>query len=393
MNKEKKIKHISSLIFKQRISELSEVESKELNDWLEESDSNKNLFDKLKQGEFLEKSYSRYSSLETSNDWQQIENKLGKSCSLRFLTKKIIGYAAIFTILISSAYLVYKYKPIKDIKVAKESPIIAPGSNKAILTLADGQNIQLDKKALEITNVLEKKHIVLDSNILSYKKGNTLSGAQAEIHKITVPRGGEYQLVLSDGTKVWINSETELKYPKYFNSKERVVYLKGEAYFKVSKNKNKPFKVVTENSITKVLGTEFNVNNYTENEGVKTTLVEGSVMVTNRSTDKSLKLKPSQQSEIAGNNITCKTVDVNKYVLWKEGKFYFDKKPLEYIVTQIERWYDIEVFFMDESIKNYMFTGVINKEYSANKIFEIIGKTTNVRFKIKNKTVTAFKRN
>ncbi len=389
---EDKIKYISSLIYKSRLNDLRTEEKSALDKWLEESECNKKLFEKLNGERFLDSSYNRYTNIKTDGDWEQVLRKIDKQKSFVVYLKRAVSYAAVLAVIVSSVYIVYRYMPEKKQGIVKEQNIIIPGSKKAVLTLADGQKIQLDDLKEKVNAQLKGKDISVDSNILYYKGQKKSSLAKAEIHKITIPRGAEYLLELTDGTKVWLNSETELRYPRGFDGNERVVYLKGEAFFKVSKDKARPFKVVTENSVTTVLGTEFNVNNYGENMGERTTLVEGSVLVTNRKTKESIRLVPSEQSEIIGNNIISRKVDVNDFVLWKEGKFYFNKKSLELIMAQMERWYDIDVFFVDEELKDYMFTGVINKDYSANRIFEIIEKTTNVKFKIKNNTVTIYKK-
>lgn len=386
------IKYISYLIYKSRINDLKEEEKSRLDDWIHESQQNKQLFEKLNDREYLETSYKRYANIKTEGDWDQVLNRINRQKSFVVYFRKFVGYAALIVLILSSVYIINRYMPEQKQEIVKNQNVIVPGSKKAVLTLANGQKIQLDDLKENINAQLQAKYISVDSNKLYYKKQKEVSSANTEIHTMTIPRGAEYLLELSDGTKVWLNSETELKYPRTFDGKERVVFLKGEAFFKVSKDKTRPFKVVTEKSVTTVLGTEFNVNNYGENIGVRTTLVEGSVLVKNRETKKSIRLVPSEQSEIIGKSITRRKVDINDFVMWKEGKFYFNKKSLQVIMAQIERWYDVDVFFMDEELKDYLFTGVINKDYSANKIFEIIEKTTNVRFKIKNKTVTIYRK-
>ena len=279
---EDKIKYISSLIYKSRINDLRDEEKSSLDKWLGESAYNKKLFEKLNGGKFLESSYKRYCNIKTEGDWEQVLGKIDKQKSFVVYFKRAVSYAAILAVMISSVYIIYRYMPENKQGIVKEQNVIVPGSKKAILTLADGQKIQLDDLKEKINAQLQGKDISVDSNRLYYKEQKEASLAKPEIHTITIPRGAEYLLELTDGTKVWLNSETELKYPRTFDGNERVVYLKGEAFFKVSKDKRRPFKVVTENSVTTVLGTEFNVNNYGENMGVRTTLVEGSVLVANR---------------------------------------------------------------------------------------------------------------
>ena len=197
------------------------------------------------------------------------------------------------------------------------------------------------------------------SGKISYVPGDSGSILKQEIvyNTIVVPRGGEYKLELADGTLVWLNSDSELRYPVKFAGSQRDVWLKGEGYFEVSKNPEKSFRVVVDDMIVKVLGTSFNINAY-------------------------------QQGDFRHGKISVQEVDVTRFVSWIDGKFYFNDMTLENIMSQLQRWYDIEVFFVDEELKSYPFTGVIRRDFTAGQIFEIIEKTTRVKFNVRGKCVT-----
>ena len=215
--------------------------------------------------------------------------------------------------------------------------------------------------------------------------------AQVEYNVIKVPRGGEYTLTLEDGTRIWLNSETELKFPVRFVGKTREVKIVGEGYFEVAKDSLRPFVVRAGDVRTQVLGTSFNVKAYRDEKVRAVTLVSGKVSVS-AGREREL-LSPGWQAEWRGGNISTRKVNVKAVVAWIDGKFYFEEgATLEEITEQLRRWYDIDFFFTSERVKRFMFAGVIRKDYTANEIFSIIEKTTNVRFDVKGRTVVVGER-
>ena len=197
-------------------------------------------------------------------------------------------------------------------------------------------------------------------------------------------------MVLPDGSMVWLNSDSELKFPMNFAGERRKVFLKGEAYFEVVKNPDMPFIVEVAAMEVKVLGTCFNINASRSDERIQTTLVSGKVEVSDRENARKVVLLPNQRAELKKGCLTVENVDAEEIIAWMQGKFYFESESLEEIATQLERWYDIHFFFSRESLKQEEFTGVIRRDYTANRILEIITKTTNVEFDIKGRTVTVY---
>ena len=208
-------------------------------------------------------------------------------------------------------------------------------------------------------------------------------------HKIVVPRGGEYTVELNDGTRVRLNADSELRFPVKFVGNERKVFLKGEAYFEVERDTSRPFRVdVHGDAIIEVLGTEFNVNAYPENAEIFATLVLGKVRVADLQTDSTVVLLPNQQAALSGAGINVKEVNPEDFISWINGRFYFEKMPLEEILIQLGRWYDLQVFWANEELKSYEFTGAIWRDNTIRQTLDMIEKTTDVCFTVSGRTVT-----
>ena len=205
-------------------------------------------------------------------------------------------------------------------------------------------------------------------------------------NELIVPRGGEYQIVLADGTRVWLNSATKLIFPQNFTGKERRVMLSGEAFFDVARDESKPFIVETSRMDVKVLGTRFNVNAYTDNEVVSTTLVDGSVEVAS-GTQKPITLVPGEQAYGEAGELEKREVNIRLYTSWIDGRFMFNNVELEEIVKQISRWYDVEIFFTNENVKRTRFTGGMVKFKPLDDLIRMIESTSPVRFSVKGKTI------
>lgn len=213
------------------------------------------------------------------------------------------------------------------------------------------------------------------------------------INELIVPKGGEYSLELPDGTIVWVNSESSLRFPEKFALDQREVFLEGEAYFEVKKDTNRPFYVRTEAGNVRVLGTSFNVCAYPEDRFWQTTLIEGSVMIA-RGEEKVL-MKPDEQYQInlkTGKG-ELKEVLPELYTSWRDGKFYFKAYTFEELVGKLERWYDFTMFYTSESIKNRRFSGVINKHEPLQDMLKFLEMTSDVQFNIKGNVVTASLKN
>src|SRR5690606_3532675 len=276
-------------------------------------------------------------------------------------------------------------------KPAEVSSDIMPGSNKAVLTSSDGRQVLWDSVGQGVLTADGGSEIIKseDGNIVYARKGNTV--AATSYNSISIPRGGMYKVVLADGTKVWVSSETSLKYPVEFSHKERRVQLSGEAYFEVAKDVHKPFIVEAQGAEVKVLGTQFNVNAYSSHSFVKTTLVEGAVEF--RYDREAVKLKPGQAALASeGQGISnVSYADVERDIDWKNGFFIFRDEELESIMTRISRWYDIEVQYEDEALKKQVFGGKFSKNSTLSELLKSMELTGTIKFKRQERRVTVMR--
>lgn len=325
--------------------------------------------------------------------WKQVQSRMNKNS--RYRVKRYLKYAAIIVafVLAGGTWWMVKENPEEIISVElSETSMLSPGTPKAYILFSSGQRMDLTTTEHD-TMIMEKGMQVRvgSSGKISYIPGDSGSILKQEIvyNTIVVPRGGEYKLELADGTLVWLNSDSELRYPVKFAGSQRDVWLKGEGYFEVSKNPEKPFRVVVDDMIVKVLGTSFNINAYKDRGNILTTLVSGKVDIQDMSGKSLVVMSPNQQVDFRHGKISSvQEVDITRFVSWIDGKFYFNDMTLENIMSQLQRWYDIEVFFVNEELKSYPFTGVIRRDFTAGQIFEIIEKTTRVKFNVRGKCVT-----
>ena len=276
----------------------------------------------------------------------------------------------------------------------QERPVVAEavleaGRSQAVLILAKGERIDLTSGRTDSLPGQVGVHVLRDSaRSVVYERREEQAG-NPEYNTLVVPRQGEFQVVLADGSKVYLNSESEIRYPTFFAGGERRVYLKGEAFFEVTSDTSRPFIVNVGEMDVRVLGTRFNVNAYVPERAIRTTLVSGKVRVSDREDKAAVVLEPGQQAVWKKNGLTMREVDALAVSAWVDGKFYFEEgATLEEISEQLRRWYDIDFFFASERVKHFVFAGVIKKEYTANEIFSIIEKTTGVKFTVNGRVVT-----
>ena len=278
---------------------------------------------------------------------------------------------------------------VRDIHEEQElaKSVMQPGTSKAILMMADGKEVVLEQG--QNLNILlnERVRVATSSQGIVYEEyGKGM--VTEEYNKLTTPVGGEYSLVLSDGTKVFLNADSELKYPVEFSDGKRIVDLKGEAYFEVHKDSLRPFIVRMNGAEVTVLGTSFNENTYGDDGQI------GSVRVSSVKNGQAEVLKPGMQSvmDVQSGQLTVREVDVEPYVAWREGRFVFRAMTLDLIMRQLQRWYDFEVFYQNPELKDYEFRGVIKRDMDLDKVLSVIKVTTNVDFEVKGKVITIIKR-
>lgn len=300
------------------------------------------------------------------------------------LWPRIAAAAAILLVL--SAGLVFYLNKDTDISRNIVKNDLAPGSNKAVLTFADGRLVNLsDAKAGVVVNAAELKYN--DGTAIAAENPEDLTSSK-QLLSVSTPRGGTYQVVLPDGTKVWLNATSVLKFPAQFASAgERKVELTGEAYFEVSKDKAHPFVVHTSKQAVEVLGTHFNISSYLDETETKTTLLEGSVKVASLQKTASTVLKPGQQATLQSGNITVNEVDTDEMVAWKNGYFKFVDEDMQSIMRQIARWYDVDIQY-EGKIPDEVFSGRISKYKNISQVLRMIEAANSVHFKVEGRRVT-----
>ncbi|MBK0382093.1 FecR family protein [Pedobacter sp. SD-b] len=289
-------------------------------------------------------------------------------------------------------YAINKTPIIAKKELAKIQPqIIKPGGNKAILTLSNGKQIDLDDQVKG--ELIQQKGIKItktkDGQLL-YQTVASNSAEDIGTNTIYTPRGGQYQVILEDGTHVWLNAASTLKYPTKFTGNKREVELSGEAYFEVAHNANAPFRVKTKDQTLTVLGTHFNVNSYDDEDFVKTTLLQGSVKVVSVKNNQSKMLTPGQQSVLENNQLNVKLADVKNVIAWKNGYFRFNDEDIHVIMNQIARWYDVDIAY-NGNFNDMRFGGYISRDKSINEILNLMQVTKSIRFNIEGRKVIVMK--
>jgi ferric-dicitrate binding protein FerR (iron transport regulator) len=268
---------------------------------------------------------------------------------------------------------------------------IGPGGNKAILTLADGSTINLESAVTETLTQQGNTTLLKSDGQLTYKSLNE-KPAQIFLNNVTTPRGGQYQLTLSDGSKVWLNAASSIEFPAAFTGNERTVKITGEVYFEVAKNASMPFKVkIADKGEVEVLGTHFNINAYSDEATIKTTLLEGSVKVTGLRQNNSTTIIPGEQAQIsAKNKINVNKIEnVEDVIAWKNGTFNFDNADLETSLRQIARWYDVDIIF-EGVVPNKKFSGEMQRDLSLPQVIKLLEKN-NVYCRIEGRNLFVLK--
>ncbi|WP_209405006.1 FecR family protein [Pseudozobellia sp. WGM2] len=372
------------LIIKKLNNTLNESETDTFNSWYNESPEHKAYFHRVKQQ--YENTPKR---VETRNAWAKvfykINNKSSKAGYLKYAAAITVFLAITSLWLLNRNAEIYLDRTPPIVSTPKEDKIEV-GTDKATLTLEDGSKVTLEEgQQFSAGNVSsDGKHLIYDAT------SNKKTIAQ---NILDIPRGGQFYVVLADGTKVWVNAETRLKYPVEFipGESRKVELVYGEAYFEVSpseEHNGANFIVMTGEHEVEVLGTQFNVKAYEGEDHVATTLVEGKVKIDNAG--KSLNLEPGFQSklDLKTSELRITPADVDNETSWKNGYFSFKNKSLEDIMKVLSRWYDFEVKFQDKDLKHIAFNGVFRRATAIEDILDIIRQTNEINFEINQKTIT-----
>lgn len=377
---------ISELLIKKLEGSIVPSEQSNLDDWKYRNLANHNLYNKLLNDveENLSTTKQKLKNIDKNKKWNKINDKINSQKRRRTFFH-ILAYAASLTIFVTVTSLLHHKGDADKKYVAKN--IIITGKPQALLVMSKGQKIRLSKHINLSENGID---ISNNTSELCYTKSeNQKNGKYLEYNTIIVPKGGEYKLSLADGTKIWMNSHSKLKYPISFAANERKVFLEGEAYFEVAKNKKSPFIVSVNNFDIRVLGTSFNVSAYNRDETIKTTLVEGEVQIKDKIWNNTSLLLANDQyvfNKTNGKSLKHK-VKTELYTSWKEGRFVFEEERLDEIMLRLSRWYDVEIFFLGNEKKSLTFTGDVARYDNIVEILQMLELTNKVRFTIKDKSV------
>ena len=370
--------NIEEIIIK-RLSEehLSKEESVFFDKWYQNS-SNREYYNdllKIRSGIIASQVKER---IDKRKAWNQVHPARRIS-----LIRTLLKFAAIMILPLSLGVFLLIRENKQEKVVYAEVPV-QPGRKQAVLTLSSGQQVML---ADTIVHVNEKGMVISNfpDKELVYKIMNDTMKTETIYNTVTVPRGGEYKLVLADGTIVWLNSDSHIRYPVTFSGNTRQVELEGEAYFEVAKDVEKPFIVRMNEYNVRVTGTQFNVRNYL-NESLATTLVEGGVQIERKG--KVDRLRPGQQAVLENNEIRIRVVNVEEQVAWRHGAFGFTQCRLENIMEELARWYDVDVFYMNQQVKDYHFSAWFKRSSSINEVINILEKTKKISLDLKGRILT-----
>ena len=387
--KENNIFQLARIIAASLRGNANDEEQRTLREWLSVSTRNEKIYDGFKDGKRLEQKIVESRQINWEKDYQQFITKRQRTRKNRRM-KTIIRYAAILTLPIVAASIFLLQKNDRQ-AIVSISEVIKPGEHKAVLITGGGDRITLSDSTL--SPIQEQNGMIV--NVMNNKVFYTLpedslcTQESPIFNTLQIPRGGEYFLTLADGTEVWLNAETEIRYPVQFTGNKRVVYLDGEAYFTVAPDKKKPFTVVSTHASVSVLGTQFNFRAYPDEQDVQTTLVSGSVIMQSEKYKQQVKLVPGEQGVLEKRSANLTKLEVNTYLYtaWKDGRFAFRDARLEDLFNILARWYDLSVFYQSPEAKDIRFTGDLNKTDDFKSILKIIEQNERVTFTVNQRTV------
>ncbi|WP_181416513.1 FecR family protein [Sanguibacteroides justesenii] len=365
---------------------LTPEEEKALRCWIEESPTHSELLYRIQDKSSLQKRFHFRKKENKEKSWNTIRKRIYQKPKRKIVLTR---YAAILLIgvCLGIGYKFIMEPQTKDTTITRETVIPPKGGYKAFLKLANGEHYVLDGQT-EINTRLDGAIIQSeDQGIVTVTKDSGSTEREAQNNQIIVPKGGEYKLILADGTRVWMNSLSELEFPSRFTGKERRIKLNGEAYFEVVKDKEKPFIVEMGDNEIKVLGTSFNINNY--DGSFVTTLVTGKVEIVIKK--QGYLLHPSMQLREENGKVTLSKVDTKEFVAWKDGWFVFNKQRLEEVLNILSRWYDVEINYKTPEVKDLHFTGTIRRHSDINEMLNFLEKTGAIKFTMQGRTVVISK--
>ena len=378
--------NIIQLIQLYLVGDLSGEEKVKLEEWVSQDPSREKLFKEICNEKSVASDFGIYEKVNKDSAWEKVilkGNIKQKNNARRLGWYKFVAAVMIPLMVVAVGYFIRETKQgiePKDTEFAS----IEPGKSKAILRLADNRVIEITREQETRFDVAEG--IVATNNLSGMVYPEQVAMGKAEYNVLEVPRGGEYTVTLSDGTVVYLNSGSELRYPVAFGAERRDVFLSGEGYFEVAKDAERPFFVNADKLKIRVYGTSFNVNTYNI-ANVETVLVEGKIGIQGNNAEYTVKPGQLALYNREKGTMEIRDVDVRPYVAWKEHEFMFDNESLEEIMNTLSLWYDVDVFFQTASLKQLHFTGHLGRYEEVSHILDAISGVTQVKFSVKGRTI------
>ena len=354
-----------------------------LDDWINESEANKRLFISLLDEVAFEQRLSSPSMLEVEDAFGKVRARVRKS--KRGYWRYVAVAASVAVVVAIGGIMAYWVGIPEKQGIVTRQQSISVGKSRAFLTLGTGEKVALESQDTLLRGKAMNIRIQENGEVF-YEMADSIAPAEVEYNIMETPRGAEYHLVLSDGTKVWLNAGTKLRYPVKFAGKERRVELTGEAYFDVTRDEDVPFVVETSRSAVTVLGTEFCVRDYA-GEANLTTLVQGSVSVEDQRGNAYL-IRPGQQVNIGKEDSRVLDVETIYFTSWKDGYFIFNEATLSEIMSELSKWYDFDCFFLNPDAGNERLTARLKKYDDISVILDILSRTGNIQFTQKGRAIT-----
>ena len=400
---------IEELIVKHLMNELSADEKVELDHWLDSSEKNRLFFSQLEDRDELQSKWKDYNEADEEKIWQRLSRDIPEinliipaKPGIYKWTKLAIAATVISVVTFSGWYFLTKKTNTKDenpVSLVNSKTDVSPGGNKAVLTLADGTKIVLDNAQNGSIAKQGSTAILKQQNQVSYKQGLIAAANEVMYNTISTPRGGQYNVVLPDGSRVWLNAASSIHFPTQFIGKERKIEISGEAYFEVAKDKTKPFKVAIiptpgseKQGEIEVLGTHFNVNAYADENYFNTTLLEGSIRLTLNSKSQHADpriLAPGQQAILnkeANKLSISKNEKAESAVAWVNDIFHFEDADLKSVMRQLSRWYNVDVVY-EGKVPDEKIIGDAERNIPLSKMLTRLEKMIAVHFVVQGRTI------
>ncbi|MFY0688309.1 MAG: DUF4974 domain-containing protein [Cyclobacteriaceae bacterium] len=377
---------ISNIIYAKLSGNITAAQSAKLDRWLAESGENKILFEKIANPTNQLNKIDGYRQFDEQKIWDNLEDELFDEKVVRFDFRTVLKYAA--AVLLPLLAISYYFLSINSSETlspyAQLDQIAEPGSNSAILKLADGTSHQVSSSPFEL---FESNTRIANTDVLTYTPSLSHVEVKEVYHELITPTGGNYQVTLSDGTNVWLNAASKLRFPVNFSDSVRQVHLEGEGFFEVA-HASKPFIVSSDRMEVSVLGTQFNISAYENDAEHLAVLAEGKIGLQTKTSGQMTIMNPNEKATVnASGQPMITIVDAERYTSWRNGKFEFQNTSLETVMEKLARWYGIAYVFENEQARLYHFTARIDNSQNISSILEMLTLSTDVEFDIDGATI------